>query len=250
VKRRSVFYIVLFALLSCLPFPGNAEPAGVQPKRPSGSMAKKADSPPPAPSRSDSYYEAIPAGLPFAGAELGLKLTGTAVGNEPGRGVAIIENQSTRAQGAYRVGDNVRELLIKEIHSRFIIIGTGSGDVILAMGSVGRVGPLPSPRAAWLDRGEVQAAYPDYEHLMQEIRVRQRFEAGRPVGFVIYNIAPGSIFERMGLANGDVIAAVNDRPFESSQPVAEFYDAIHAGGSLSLDFSRADSNKSLHIEIQ
>jgi type II secretory pathway component PulC len=250
VKYWTFFYLSLLALLFCLPFPGNAGPAGAQPNRPARGPAKKAEAPPPAQWRADSDSRAIPVDLPLAGAELGLKLIGTAVGNAAGRSVAIIENQSNRVQGAYRVGNSVGELLIKEIQPRYVIIGTGSGDVVLSMGSTGRVGPFPSPQAARLDRGEVDSAYPDYEHLMQEIRVRPRFEAGQPVGFVIYNIAPGGIFERMGLENGDVIAAVNGRPFESSQPVAEFYNAIHDGGSLSFDISRADRKKDLHVEIQ
>jgi general secretion pathway protein C len=237
-------------LLLCLPFPGNAEPAGVQPKKPSGSLAQKAEASPPAAPRAGSSRESFPAGVPIAGDELGLKLIGTAVGSDPGRGVAIIEDQSARAQGAYRAGDSVRDLPIKEVRSRYVIIETGSGNVILAMGSIGRAETPASSQAARVDRGEVDAAYPDYEHLMQEIRVRPRFEAGRPVGFVIYNISPGGIFERMGLEDGDVITAVNGKPFESSQPAAEFYEAVHAGGSLSFDISRADRQKDLHVEIQ
>lgn len=250
MKHRTVLYLSLLALLFCLPFPGNAGPAGAQPNRPAGSPAKKAEAPPPAQWRADSDSRAIPADLPLAGAELGLKLIGTAVGNAAGRSVAIIENQSNRVQGAYRVGDRVGELLIKEIQFRYVIIGTGSGDVILAMGAAGRVGPFPSPQAARLDRGEVRAAIPDYEHLMQEIRVRWHFEDGQPVGFVIYNIAPGSIFERMGLESGDVIVAVNGRPFETSLPVVDFYETIYAGGSLSFDIRRLDRKKDLHVEIQ
>jgi general secretion pathway protein C len=250
VKHRTVFHMTVLALLFCLPFPGNAGPAGVQPKRPSGIPTQKAEVPPPAAPRANTSRESFPVGLPIAGDELGLKLIGTAVGSDPGRGVAIIEDQSAQVQGAYRAGDCVRDLPIKEVRSRYVIIETGSGNVILAMGSIGRAGTPASSQAARVDRGEVNAAYPDYEHLMQEIRVRPRFEAGQPVGFVIYNIAPGGIFERMGLENGDVIAAVNGKPFESSQPVAEFYNAIHAGGSLSFDISRADRKKDLHVEIQ
>jgi len=247
---RAVFHITLLYLLLCLPFPCNAEPAGVQPKRPSGSLAKKAEASPPAAPRSDTIRESFPTGVPIAGYELGLRLIGTAVGNSPSRNVAIIEDQSAQVQGSYRAGDRVRGLQIKEVRSRYVIVETGSGEVILAMGSIGRGGSLASSQAARLDRGEVEAAYPDYEHLMQEIRVRPRFEAGRPLGFVIYNLAPGGIFERMGLEDGDVIAAVNGKPFESSQPAAQFYEAVRAGGRLSFDISRADRKKDLHVEIQ
>ena len=44
---------------------------------------------------------------------LGLKLAGTAVGDDPSRNFAIIENQSTGNQRAYREGDRLGEAVIK-----------------------------------------------------------------------------------------------------------------------------------------
>ena len=85
---------------------------------------------------------------------------------------------------------------------------------------------------------------------MQQIRVRSQFQGGRPAGFVIYKIEPGSIFERMGLENSDVIVKVNGSAITSSQPVKEFYDALKAGGTISLEVRRDDTTRNLMFEIE
>ena len=86
----------------------------------------------------------------------------------------------------------------------------GTGEQILTVGS-GRLSGSrpPAPETGPLTKKEVDAALPDYPALMQQIRVRSQFQGGRPAGFVIYKIEPGSIFERMGLENSDVIVKVN-----------------------------------------
>jgi len=110
---------------------------------------------------------------------------------------------------------------------------------------------LEEPRQALhLDAEEVAAAVPDYSALMRQIRVRSQFEGGRPAGFVIYKIEPGSIFERMGLANSDVIVKVNGQAITSSQPVAEFYQALREGGTVALDVRREDRMQELLFEIR
>jgi general secretion pathway protein C len=85
---------------------------------------------------------------------------------------------------------------------------------------------------------------------MQEIRVRPRFEAGQPAGFVIYNIAPKSIFARMGLMDGDVISAVNGKSLTGTQPAIDFYNAITEGGRVSLEIRRGDKKQELHFQIE
>ena len=64
--------------------------------------------------------------------------------------------------------------------------------------------------------------------------MRPRFEGGQPAGFVIYNIAPGSIFERIGLRDGDVITGVNGMPLASTQPAIDFYETLRKGGRISF----------------
>ena len=184
--------------------------------------------------------------------DIGLKLVGTAVGDDPSRNFAIIENQSTGNQRACREGDQIGEVVIKKILSGQVVIGTQAGDQMLSMEYAGRSerDAQSPPEMARLDRKEVDSTLPDYMQLMQEIRVRPHFEAGKPAGFLVYNIEAGSIFSRMGLENGDVIKAVNGRPVATTQEAVEFYDALKTGAAVSLDILRDERAQKLHFEIR
>lgn len=182
----------------------------------------------------------------------GFKLVGTAVIDNPGESFAIIEHQSTGNQGAYREGDRLGEVVIKKILSGSVVIGTKTGDQTLYMGSgtASEERPATSAEIGHLDRKEVDRTLPEYEQLMREIRVRPRFEGGQPIGFVIYKIEPGSIFERIGLRDGDIIVGINGSSFATTQQNVEFYNALRGGGKISLEVMRGDRKRDLHFVIQ
>lgn len=168
--------------------------------------------------------------------DLGLKLVGTAVGGDPRRNFAIIESRSTGNQKACREGDPLGEVVIKNILTGQVVIGTKTGDQMLSMEYGGRSesNVQSPPEMARLDRKEVDSTLPEYVQLMQEIRVRPHLEAGQPSGFLIYNIEPGSIFARMGLENGDVIMAVNGNVVTKTHQTVDFYNALKKGGTVTL----------------
>ena len=185
------------------------------------------------------------------GEDLGFRLVGTAVSDNPGQSLAVMEDLSTGKQGTYKEGDRPGGVLIKKILYGEVVVQTNTGEQILTVGS-GRLSGSrpPDPETGPLTKKEVDAALPDYPALMQQIRVRSQFREGRPAGFVIYKIEPGSIFERMGLENSDVIVKVNGMEITSSQPVMEFYDALKAGGTISLEVRREDTTRNLMFEIE
>ena len=194
---------------------------------------------------------ALADGTQSAGLDPDLKLVGTAVAGNPAQSLAVIQNRSTGRQRSLREGDVLGNFLIKKILFGQVIIDTGSGEILLTMRGFEMAGsPGPDPQNGQLDAEEVDAVIPDYTTLMQQIRVRSQFEGGRPAGFVIYKIEPGSIFERMGLANSDVILKVNGRAIASSQPVLEFYEALREGGTVALDIRREDRMQKLIFEIR
>lgn len=196
-----------------------------------------------------------PAGYRAAANLPDIRLVGTVVADPPGRSLAVIEYASTGEQRGYLVGDRVDELVIKEVLFGKIVIQTPSGDAVLSVNSKGGTEASITPPDAippvvtHLDKEEFDAVLPDYTHLMREIRMRPRFDAGRPKGFVIYSIAPESILDRMGLKDGDLIMGVNGASFATTQPVVEFYEALKAGEAASFQFERDGETQELHIEF-
>jgi len=200
--------------------------------------------------------------IPLAVKDLGLRLVGTVVSDDPRKSVAIIDNRSTRKQEIYREGDGVGQVLIKRILRNKVIVETDGGDVVLTMGHeespVISPAPQQAPRrqppeaavsTARLDREEVESALPDYSQLMRQVRVRPHFQEGQPGGFLIYNIDPDSIFADMGLENGDVITAVNGEPITITQQAVDFYNALTEGGEVVLEVKRGEDTQEIRFEI-
>jgi general secretion pathway protein C len=183
--------------------------------------------------------------------DLDWKLVGTATGNDPRKSYAIMEYLPAGSQGSCREGDRLGDIVIKKILPGRIVIDRGRGDEVLSMDSGTRAtGPAPSPPVPRLDRREVDPMLPDFMQLMREIRVRPHLEAGRPGGFLIYNIDPDSIFARAGLENGDVIVSVNGISTATTQRATELYDALKKGGAVGLEVKRGGSKQELHFVIQ
>lgn len=184
--------------------------------------------------------------------DLGFRLIGTAVSDDnPERSLAVVEDQATGTQSVYSEGDLAGGLLIKNILYGKVIVATSTGDMVISVNSGGYARNLASePQAGQLSAEELDAVIPDYMALMQQIRVRSYFAEGRLAGFVIYNIEAGSIFERMGLQNGDVIESVNGKFFATTQPVVEFYDALMESETVTLEVIRDNTRKGLLFNIQ
>jgi type II secretory pathway component PulC len=189
--------------------------------------------------------------IPYAPNYLGLKLVGTALVDEPGNNIAIIENLDTGDQEIYKIGDTLNGVLIKRILSRGVIIDQGKGDEIIIMVGGKRTGPLQSEsRREQRGKKVVDAKVPTYSAMMRGIGVRHYRQEGRPVGIAIYNIKSKSIFARAGLENCDVITAVNGKPVEVTQEPANFYKAFRQGGEITIDIKRDDINQKLSFEIK
>ena len=256
MRRRLVYSLSLLALTLFLYLPAlfNVPMAGAQAEprsKPPKPGAKTAPAPaPPASQRLPNDPGSDLSKIPLAAQDLGWKLVGTAVADDPTMRFAIIEYQSTGNQRAYQEGARLGEHLIKAILDGQVVISTGTGDAVLSMlhGRNADALPLP-PRIAYLPREEVDSTLPDEMQFMREIGVRPQFEGGRPSGFVIYSIQAESIFARMGLQDGDVIVGVNGKSFTTTQPTMEFYDALKKGGTISLEIKREDSTQRLFFEI-
>jgi len=188
---------------------------------------------------------------PPAVQDIEARLIGTAVSDDPKKSFAVIDDHTTWKQGTYREGDQAAGGVIKKILFGKVIIDIGTGDVVLSMNSGSYASRLVSnPPIGRLDAKEVDAALPDYMALMRQIRVRSYFEGGRLAGFVIYNIGAGSIFERMGLKDGDVIESVNGKFFATTQPVVEFYDSLMESETVNLEIIRDGIRQGLLFEIR
>jgi general secretion pathway protein C len=104
------------------------------------------------------------------------------------------------------------------------------------------------PRNFSVDRQQMNQQMQKPEFLSQALMVPN---AGG--GFLVREIQPGSLYEKLGLKVGDVINNVNGQPVNTVDDVMRLYQQLGAGGTaaqISIDVRRAGKNESLQYNIQ
>lgn len=200
---------------------------------------------------------------------LPIDLYGTIAGEE-GRGYAVIEERDKKRQRLYRVGDRVAGAVIVKILRNAVVLRVGEKDQVLkkkeivARGSgrlpaAGRPGPspAPAPEAAPRPPARPPQAPPgspsDLASLLTQARVTPHVTAGmsgKPDGVVISEIQPGSLFENVGLVNGDIIQEVNGKPVTGVADLVSLYRELRPGANLSVKVSRTGRQVVLNHTVQ
>ena len=69
-------------------------------------------------------------------------------------------------------------------------------------------------------------------------------------GFLVREIQPGSLYEKLGLRVGDIINAVNGQPVNSVEDVMRLYGQFGSASNIQIDVRRAGRSESLVYNIQ
>ncbi len=196
--------------------------------------------------------------------DLRVILIGTVVGEE-GNSYAIIDNQITREQSLYRLGES--------IDNQAKIVKIGRVEVVLLMGDaqkslrlyldeeesgVGTTGTKTqetsivkvTPNQWVLDRQEIAVALDDLPQLLTKARVVPNFTAGKPDGFRIFSIVPDSFFSKIGLQNGDVLQRINGVEVKDPENFMKVFQQLKGETAVTLDLIRNNQKQTFAYEIR
>jgi general secretion pathway protein C len=220
---------------------------------------------------------------------LQLSLLGTVAG-DPASARAIIMDQRGKSQDIYRVGDSVQEAEIRQILRGKVVLRHGGNDEVLILEegankaeptaaidrnarrmSRGRrtrglpqaedsaVEPMqadnavngePEEEIIPIAQDELQGSINDLSQLMTQVRIRPYFRAGKPEGLIVSQIQSDSIFEKLGLMNGDIIASVNGKEMSSPEEAFQLYNSLNSGSQVSIEITRRGQKKVFTYDIQ
>lgn len=68
-------------------------------------------------------------------------------------------------------------------------------------------------------------------------------------GFLVRQIQPGSLYEKLGMRPGDVIKSVNGQPINSAEDAIKFYQQMSNLSSVQMDILRGGRNESLYYQF-
>jgi general secretion pathway protein C len=200
--------------------------------------------------------------------ELKLKLWGVVV-HDDGASYCVIEDLTTRKQDLYRINDQVGgSATVKEIDWDRVILDRDGQDEILELAAEpgapnapkagGAVAQQPSNQHIQLvgdnqytiDRSEVDSALDNMSQLFTQIRAVPHFEGGQSTGFRLFAIRQNSIFDQIGLRNGDIITRINGTDLSDPSQALSLFQQLRNQSAISVDILRNKQNLTVSYQIK
>ncbi len=168
-------------------------------------------------------------------------------------GYAIVEERGKGKQKLYRIGDMIGSARLVRVTRNTAVLNSDGRDLVMKIketaegASLGRL--TGSGNNIAISRQEVMQNMGDLKSIMSQAVVRPYITEGAQQGFIISNIVPGSLYERLGLKNGDVVMDVNDKKLNSADDIFQMVNVMQAGGSISVNVMRNGRNETLNYSF-
>lgn len=190
---------------------------------------------------------------PISSLELSLIGTFIQTGQQP---FAIIEDSKKQLQEVFNIGDSVFDAakLVKILQDRVEIERDGKIE-ILRLDDFPDVASGSSATATDGDQfviaeQEVETALNNLPLLMTQARAVPYFRDGKAVGLRMFAIRPGSIYEKIGLQNGDILKTINGNDMGDMTQALKLFETLKSERSISLTLERAQETKTFNYQIK
>jgi general secretion pathway protein C len=202
--------------------------------------------------------------------QLPLQLIGTIVHVNPNRSIATIQLKNKNDQMAFMVGATIPDGLatVTKIERAKVIFRNMASQRLEFIELkdetkllFGRAAPQAkqmgevtqkSDNEFELKRDDVNRLTNNLPELLQQARAVPRMGPGGQIEcFNLADIAPGSLYERLGLKRGDCIKSVNGEKIDSPAKAMELYNALRSNASsINLGIERAGRDEQMNYNIQ
>jgi general secretion pathway protein C len=173
-------------------------------------------------------------------------------------GFIIVEERGKNKQRLYHLGDMIGSARLIKITRNTAIIKSGDREITLKIketmeGSLLSRSPVPQahmPSSGMaLSKSEVNEKLLDLKTIMTQAAVRPYFEAGAQEGFIISDIKPDSLYQKLGLQNGDIITEVNGKHMQSADDLLQMINIMQSGGSVALSLKRNGNAETINYSF-
>ena len=94
------------------------------------------------------------------------------------------------------------------------------------------------------------ASTENMSQILTQARALPYMENGKTVGFRLSEIVPGSIYEKIGLVNGDVIQKVNSQDVDDPAKFFQLYQGLRTESNVAIDVIRGGQHQTMNYEIR
>jgi len=192
--------------------------------------------------------------------KLNLALLGTVSGT--GKfDCAVIEEKDNKKQALFRTGDTVASATVVKIMRGRVILRVDGRDEILKMeeGDPGKTGEEKQIFGPWskdiknvikVKKTDIDNAFKNMGEMLAQVRIKPYFSSGKSDGFMVSSIKHGSIFQKMGMQNEDIIQGVDNQPIKSPDEMLKLYNGLKSGSAITLNIKRKGRQEDLKYIFQ
>ena len=195
---------------------------------------------------------------PVVVSRLNLKLLGTVVAGE--RSAAVVIVGGSNKQQVFFLGDMIQpsvsldkvevDAIVVNNHGKSERVALPKGKSLLLVGHAALPTVRPNTVLHTLQRSALNRQVRNFPKLLSQARVVPHFSQGKSDGFVIGEIVPNSLYQQIGLKNGDVIRKVNGQAVTNAEQAMQMYQALQNASAIDLELERNGSILPIHYVIQ
>ncbi len=99
-------------------------------------------------------------------------------------------------------------------------------------------------------RAEVAKTMQNPATLFTQMRALPHVQNGKTDGFSISEVVPGSVFEQIGMRNGDLVTSIDGQPVTNPMQAMTLMAALQTRQSIDLTVSRGGGPINLHLDLR
>lgn len=178
-------------------------------------------------------------------------LKGTVACNSSLFGYIFIEKRNSKKQKFYRLGDMIGpSKLIKVTRNMATFLSDGREITLMVKPTSENQSRSDSPnRNLTLDRKTVNKNLGNLNALMKEAFMRPFMHKGMQEGFIISKIVPSSLYEKMGLQNGDILIDINDKKINAAS-LMQAVTLMKSGSRITLNIKRKGQPQTINYTFE
>ena len=210
---------------------------------------------------------------PCKESESSIGLSATMVAEPAEWSFAVLDDGENDEERLMRAGQKVAEFTLAAIQRERVVLAKGGAFECVVLGEKAKKKPKrPSPSKSVgktsssskikdgikktgknqyeIDREMLNEQLNDLSNLSKGARVIPHYRDGRPQGFKIVGVRPGSLYSHIGVRSGDVLKGVNGEEITSPNKALELYEQLKNSGNVNVEVERRGRKVALEYTIK
>jgi general secretion pathway protein C len=101
-----------------------------------------------------------------------------------------------------------------------------------------------------VSRAEVQQTMENPMEFFTQMRAMPHIVNGKTDGFSISQVAPGSVFQQLGLQDGDLLTSIDGQPVTNPMQAMGLIQAVKTASAIDLTVNRGGTPTSVHLDLR